>query len=125
MAPERNSNLSDSWTSFESRFFSFELCGDALKIALLRTKLTEEDNLELFHQQLTAVLDKMAAKKVVLSLGPLVYMSSAAIGKIISLHRRLQRADGMLTICDLTPEIRDVLETSRLLTYLNCEPTES
>ena len=120
-AMDSDQRLSDSWTSFESQFFSFELQEDTIVLKLLRTKLSEEDNLEQFGQQLTTVIDKLGAKKVRLSLGPLTYLTSAAIGKLIGLHRRMQRVGGTLVLADLTPEVREILDTSKLLTYFVCD----
>ena len=120
-AKDSDPRLSDSWTSFESRFFTYELQDDTILLKMLRTKLSEDDNLEQFGQQLNTVIDKLGAKKIRLSLEPLTYLTSAAIGKLISLHRRMQREGGTLVMTDLSPDVREILDTSKLLTYFVCE----
>jgi anti-anti-sigma factor len=49
-------------------------------------------------------------------------MTSSAIGKLIALHRRVNRAEGRMILCELTPDVSATLDTSRLLGYFAVEP---
>ncbi len=102
---------------FDPSFFELDREGDIAIATFHDSRLTEEDNLEQLGQELAGLIDHLHCKKVVLQLGPLRYVTSAVLGRLITLHRRLGRSDGQLVLCDLHEDLRDVLQTSRLLDY--------
>ena len=102
---------------FESTFFHLNTAGDIAIVDIIRNNLSDDDNLEQLGQDLFAVVDKLQFHKIVLKLSALEYLTSSAIGKFITLHRKLQRHEGSLVLCDLQEGVRQILDTSRLLTY--------
>jgi anti-sigma B factor antagonist len=42
------------------------------------------------------------------------FLSSAALGKLISLHKKVERAGGVLKLSNIKPEIYDVFKITRL-----------
>jgi anti-sigma B factor antagonist len=94
--------------------------GDGIAVATFHSEqLTEEDNLEQLGQELFALVEQFQYLKIVVDLSPLRYVTSAVLGKFITLHRRLGRSNGQLILCHLSPELQEVLRTSKLLTYFN------
>ncbi|MGC4864876.1 STAS domain-containing protein [Micromonospora sp. DT53] len=64
-----------------------------------------------------AVFDRLLAlhpAQVVVDLSGCRHIDAAAIGLLLDVHRRLARADGVLTIRDPNPRIRRILHTARL-----------
>ena len=55
--------------------------------------------------------------------GKLVSLRPQWVGKLIHLHRHLQRQNGEMMICDIGRDINDVLSSSRLNTYFKISPT--
>ena len=102
---------------FQSSFFTVEGREAAAVLTVCCDQLTEEENLEQFDQDFSAVVERFATRKIVLDLHTVTYITSAAIGKLITFHRRLGRYDGSLVLCGLRDEVRDILETSHLLNY--------
>jgi anti-anti-sigma regulatory factor len=47
------------------------------------------------------------------------HISSSVIGKMITLHRKLHRNEGALVICDMSPDVAEILYRSRLMDYFN------
>jgi anti-sigma B factor antagonist len=41
-------------------------------------------------------------------------MSSAALGKLITLNKKVQAAGGKLILCNIDPQIREVFEITKL-----------
>lgn len=82
-----------------------------------RKQLTEEENLEELDRDFVTLTDSFQMKKIVLDMTSVTFMTSAAIGKLISLHRRLARSDGRLVLCCLQPDVEGTLATSHLLNY--------
>jgi anti-anti-sigma factor len=102
---------------FKSNFFVIERDGDVGIAVIQRQQLSEEDNLEEFGVDLTALLEKLSLSQVVIDLNRVKYITSAAIGRLIAFHRRVHRDKGTLVLCDLTSTVRDILQASQLLSY--------
>jgi len=102
---------------FHSSFFLLEREGEIPVAVIQRQQLSEEDNLEEFSFDLSAVVDKLNTTRLVLDMSRVKYMTSAAIGRLIAFHRRLNRDKGALVLCDVTPTVRDILSASQLLSY--------
>jgi anti-sigma B factor antagonist len=105
-----------------SSFFNLSREGDIYIIAVDRDRLTDEDNLEQFSQDINQLIEKHEIRSLILQLTNVRYMTSSAIGKLIGLHRKINRADGRMVLCELTPDVSATLETSRLLGYFAVEP---
>ena len=106
---------------FPSSFFSVSCEGNIYIVQIDRDRLTDEDNLEQFVQDLNLLVEKHEIMAMVLRLTTVRYMTSSAIGKLISLHRKINRCQGKLVLCELMPEVADTLEASRLLGYFAVE----
>jgi anti-anti-sigma factor len=50
-------------------------------------------------------------------------VTSAALGKLISLHRNLHRREGRLVVCGVQGMVADVLQTARLTDYFTMATT--
>ena len=101
----------------ESRFFKIALDRDVATVDVLRDRLTEEDNIEQFGQELTSLVEKQKVSKIILNMEHVKYFTSSAIGKLIMLHRKMSRSDGEMVLTKLRPEVEEILETSQLLNY--------
>lgn len=104
-------------TDFDPAYFQLEVDGDVAIAMFQKEQLTEEDNLEQFGQELFALVDQYQFRKVIVRLTPVRFVTSSVLGKLITLHRKLGRNDGQLVLCDIHDDLKEVLNTSRLLTY--------
>ncbi len=93
--------------------------GDILIVTYHRPQLTDEDNLELMGEELFRLVEKDQHRRIVLNLAMVNFVTSSVLGKWISLHRKLARQSGDLVLCDLQPNVREILDASRLLTYFH------
>lgn len=100
-------------------FFTLIADGDLAVATYHRTGLSDEDNIEQMGQELFSLVEQHSFRRVILNVSMVEYLTSAAIGKWITLHRKLARMQGALVLCGIQPTIRDILETSRLLSYFN------
>lgn len=104
---------------FDPAYYNLEVDGDIALAQFHREQLTEEDNLEQLGHELFALVDQFHFRKVIVSLAPVRHVTSSVLGKLITLHRKLGRNDGRLILCNLHPDLKHVLNTSRLLTYFS------
>lgn len=79
--------------------------------------INDEQNIEELGHELFALTEQFGYHRIILDLSAVEYVTSSVVGKMITLHRKLHRIDGLLVICELTPGVEDVLNASRLLNY--------
>ncbi len=111
--------------TFQPDFFSISEESGAVVALLNRPQLTEHDNLEQLEQEFATLIETYGVRKLVVNLERLNYLTSHAIGKLISLHKKMQRAGGTLILCSAGDEVRQILETSHLWTYFHVASTLS
>ena len=104
---------------FDPGFFDFTCDGEVATATFVAQSLTDEDNIEQLWHELNAIVEKLQIRRIVLDLHTVQYATSSVIGKWIMLHRKLERAQGKLVICRLQSGLKDILSTSRLLSYFN------
>ena len=107
---------------FQSSFFTVVQEGDVYVVSIIKDQLTDVDNLEQFGQDFNLLIEKHEMTKIVVRLTRVKYMTSMAIGKLITLHRKLQRMKGKLVLCELMPDVAATLEAAKLLTYFTTTP---
>lgn len=80
--------------------------------------LTEDVNLEQFGHELFALVEQFGCRRIVVNLQEVRVVTSAGLGKMITLHRKMHRHEGHVAFCNVQKEVSEVLHTSRLITYL-------
>ena len=73
--------------------------------------------MEELGQSLFQLIDQYGYRQVALDLTQTSFVTSAVLGKLITLHRRLHRADGRLVLCGLQQPVETVMRRSNLLSY--------
>lgn len=63
--------------------------------------------------------------KLVLNFSAVGFMSSAALGKLITLNKKVQAAGGAVKMCSIRPEIREVFVITRLDRLFDIKEDES
>jgi anti-sigma B factor antagonist len=90
---------------------------------MVRSSLSEEDNIEEFGAELNQLVDNYGCHWLVLDLGKVSLLTSSAVGKLIVLHRSLHRRNGRLIICGVNSVITDVFQTAKLIDYFHLTST--
>ena len=91
-----------------------EEIGDVTVVSFMDRKILDEQNIQVIGEQLFSLVDDSGRKKLLLNFGNVEYMSSAALGKLITLNKKVQAAGGKLVLCNIDPQIREVFEITRL-----------
>jgi anti-sigma B factor antagonist len=102
---------------FHSAFLTLEERDPAVVATVTRAQLSEEENIEIFGKDLLDLVDQYGFRQIVVSLQHVTYITSAALGKLITLHRRLHRKAGRLVVCGALASVKDVLQASHLNDY--------
>ena len=102
---------------FNSRFFEADVSSGSVVATFFPGRLDEEHNVEELGQSLIQLIDQYGYRQVALDLTQTSFVTSAVLGKLITLHRRLHRADGRLVLCGLQQPVETVMRRSNLLSY--------
>lgn len=104
-------------SDFQSPFLLLESRDAAVIATVTKPLLSEEENIDLWGKDLLDLVDQYGCRQIVVSLENVTYITSAALGKLITLHRKLHRKAGQLVVCGVLAGVKDVLHTSRLNDY--------
>jgi stage II sporulation protein AA (anti-sigma F factor antagonist) len=86
-----------------------------LVLSLLLQRVESYETAEGMGRELVAAVQGKPAPQIVLDMGKLVYMSSVGYGPLISLRSYIREAGGRLVLCQLSPVVKEMFETTRLL----------
>ncbi len=86
---------------------------DILVVSFVDRKILDEQNIQLIGEQLFSLVDEQGFEKLLLDFRNVEYKSSAAIGKLITLQKKLDRKHGRLIFYNLDPQIYEVYEITK------------
>ncbi|MEZ6060666.1 MAG: STAS domain-containing protein [Planctomycetaceae bacterium] len=88
---------------------------DGVTVArFLEKKILDEANIDLIGQELFGLVDQDGRTKIVLDFDLVEYLSSAALGKLITMHKKVATAGGKLALCNIQKDILDVFKITQL-----------
>src|ERR1700739_3732220 len=96
------------------RRLEVEDIGDVTVVSFTDKKILDEQNIQVIGEQLFGLVDDSGRNKLLLNFSNVEYMSSAALGKLITLNKKVQAAGGKLVLCSIDPQIREVFEITKL-----------
>jgi len=106
------------------RRLEVEDIGDVTVVNFTDRKILDEQNIQVIGEQLFSLVDEAGRRKVLLNFGNVEYLSSAALGKLITLNKKLQAAGGRLVLCNIDPQIYEVFEITKLNKLFNIHKEE-
>ncbi|MBX9654498.1 STAS domain-containing protein [bacterium] len=91
-----------------------EEIGDVTVVRFVDRRILDEQNIQLIGDQLFALVDEDHRTKILLDFGSVEYLSSAALGKLLNLNKKVDKMQGQLRLCRIKPEILEVFQITRL-----------
>jgi len=88
--------------------------GDVTVVNFTDKKILDEQNIQLIGEQLFRLVDELGRRKLLLNFGNVEYLSSAALGKFITLNKKVNASGGRLILCNIDPQIYEVFEITKL-----------
>ncbi len=77
-------------------------------------KIVEDLGIQELGQELFNLVEVENRRKVVLNFAAVDFLSSAALGKLMTLERKVHNRGGKLKLCNIRPEIYEVFVITRL-----------
>jgi anti-sigma B factor antagonist len=87
-------------------------------------KILDEGNIQIIGNQLFGMVDTDGRKKIVLDFANVEYLSSAALGKLITMDKKVKAAKGKLRLCNIRPDIYEVFAITRLNKLFDIRETQ-
>lgn len=77
-------------------------------------KILDESNIQIIGNQLFSLVDEDHRQKIVLDFTNVEYLSSAALGKLITMDKKVKASGGKLRLCSIRSDILEVFKITRL-----------
>ncbi|HYH66008.1 MAG TPA: STAS domain-containing protein [Urbifossiella sp.] len=100
--------------------FQIERVGDVTVFRFRPSSELTEETLGGFGESAFHVADTATPPRIVVDLRNVTFLSSACLGKLITLHRKVQGARGWLKVINLSPDVAEVFRITRLDRILDC-----
>ena len=113
----------NSLSEFEPAFMTLEERSPVVVVHLSRPDLSEEANIEELGREFSTLVDHFGCRLLAVNMQDVKVVTSSALGKLISLHRKLHRSAGRLVVCGVQGMVKDSMEISRLSDYFTMAPT--
>jgi anti-sigma B factor antagonist len=88
-------------------------------------KIIDPEAIQELGQELFDLIDKDERQKIVLNFGNVEFLSSAALGKLITFHKKAKRIGASLILTNITPEIYQVFTITKLDDLFEIKNTEA
>jgi len=98
--------------------------GDIAVVTFIDNKIIDEQNINAIGEDLVRLVDELGRRKILLNFSKVEFLSSAALGKLIALNRKLQGVKGSLVLCGISKEISEVFKITRLDKLFKIKNTE-
>lgn len=96
------------------RRLDIEQIGDVTVAKFTDKKILDENNIQVIGNQMFGIVEEDGAKKIVLDFSNVEYLSSAALGKLITMEKKVKMAAGKLRLCSIRPDIYEVFAITKL-----------
>ncbi|MGE0606804.1 MAG: STAS domain-containing protein [Pirellulales bacterium] len=98
-----------------NRRLQIEEVGDVAIVRFLDRRILDDDNIKQLGQQLFRMVDEDQCYNILLNFSNVDFLSSAALGKFITLEKKIRSHGGKLLLSNLRPEIYDTVFALTLL----------
>jgi len=88
--------------------------GDVTVVRFRDNKIIEDINIQELGQELFQLVDAQNRKKLLLNFSSVDFLSSAALGKLITLDKKVKAGGGLLKLSNIRPEIYEVFAITKL-----------
>jgi anti-sigma B factor antagonist len=88
--------------------------GGVTVIRFVDRKILDEANIQELGKELFALVEEDNRKSLLLNFANVEFLSSAALGKLITLDKKVKAHGGTLKLCNIRPEIYEVFAITKL-----------
>ena len=98
--------------------------GNVTVVRFRDKKIRDEQQIQVMGEELFSLVDDEHCKALLLNFEDVEIMSSAALGKLIRLDKKMKKAGGQLKLCGVCPNIYEVFAITKLNKVYEIHTTE-
>ena len=98
-----------------------EQIGDETRVRFADSKIYDRPDIEVMAAELFHLVDHLGRRKLRIDFANIDYLTSAALGKLVALSKKLQGVGGSLTLCNVPAKIYKVIEIAKLAALFDIE----
>jgi anti-anti-sigma factor len=91
-----------------------EMVGDVAVVRFTQRSILGEDAIATIGEQLFGLVDNAAARKFVLNFAKVESMTTAMMGKLLAIYKRVDAEGGRLALCRIGPFLAEIFKILRL-----------
>jgi anti-sigma B factor antagonist len=94
---------------------SVKYAGNATIVSFTDEKILEEKDINELQESLMSVIESASGKiSLILDFGNVRFLSSAVLGLLIRVSKRIYEQEGQLRLCSINPKIYEIFRITRL-----------
>jgi anti-sigma B factor antagonist len=109
----------------EYRRLEVKEVGDVTVVHFRDQKILDDLNIQELGQEMNHLVEVENRKKIVLNFSAVEFLSSSALGKLITMEKKVGVTEGVLKLCEIQPEIYEVFTITKLDRLFDICPSEA
>ena len=101
-----------------------EKFGDVGVVKFMTSRVLDGSNVNQLGEELDNLVTEQYVTKVLMNFENVQYMSSAVLGKLITLHKKVKREKGVLKLCCIDKSVKEIFEIMKLDKLFDIYDTE-
>lgn len=93
---------------------SVEYFGNATIMRFTDEKILEEQDIKALQESIMSVIEQAERINLILDFGNVRFLSSAVLGLLIRVSKRIYESEGQLGLCNINPKIYEIFKITRL-----------
>lgn len=93
---------------------SVEYISNATIVGFTDEKILEEKDIHALQESIMSVIDQSENINLILDFGNVKFLSSAVLGLLIRISKRIYECEGTLRLCNINPKIYEIFKITRL-----------
>ena len=92
-----------------------EYAGNATIVKFTDEKILEEKDIKALQESIMPIIESASGRiNLILDFGKVRFLSSAGLGLLIRISKRIYEHDGQLRLCNINPKIYEIFKITRL-----------
>ena len=93
---------------------SVEYAENATIIAFIDERILEEKDIQALQESIMSVIEQAERINLILDFCNVRFLSSAVLGLLIRISKKVYERDGQLKLCNISPNIYEIFKITRL-----------
>ena len=88
--------------------------GDVTVVHFIDKKILDKPNIQIIGDELFGLVDHLGRSRLLLDFNNVEYLFSGALGKLITLNKKVKAAGGWLVLCNMDARVFEICQIAKL-----------